>query len=54
MKVRKVVEKQKIWDEEKKAAKLEEETKKLVLVKFHKWIHIFSKKTSELMSMRKL
>jgi len=27
--------------------KLEKEAKRLVLAKFHKWIHVFSKKTSE-------
>ena len=36
MKVKKVVEKQKIWNKEKKAAKLKEETKKLVPERFHK------------------
>ena len=36
MKVKKVVEKWKIWDEEKKVAKLEKEVKKLVPECFHK------------------
>ena len=54
MKVRKVVEEWEIWDEEEEAAKLEEEAKKLVPAKFHKWIHVFSKKTSEQMPIRKL
>ena len=34
--VRKVAEKWKIWEEEKKAAKLEEEARKLVPENFHK------------------
>ena len=52
--VRKVAEKWEIWDKEKKAAKLEEEAKKLVLEKFHKWIHVFGKKASEQMPTKKL
>ena len=48
-----MVEKQKIWDKEK-VPKLEEETKQLVLERFHKWIHIFGKKASERMPTRKL
>ena len=54
MKVKKVAEEQKIWDEEEKAAKLEEEVKKLVSERFHKWIHVFGKKASERMPTRKL
>jgi len=34
--VKKVAEEWKIWDEEKEAAKSEEETKKLVSERFHK------------------
>jgi len=34
--------------------KLEEETEKLVPERFHKWIHVFDKKASERMSIRKL
>ena len=52
--VRKVVEEWKIQDEEEKAAKSEKEAKILVPAKFHKWIHIFSKKTSKQISIRKL
>ena len=44
MEVRKVAEEWEIWDEEKEAAKLEEEAKKLVPKKFHKWIKVFGKK----------
>ena len=54
MEVRKVVEEWEIWDEEEEVVKSEEETKKLVPTKFHKQIYIFSKKTSEQMSTRKL
>ena len=35
-------------------AKSEVEARKLVLERFHKWIHIFGKKSSERMSIRKL
>jgi len=45
--VRKVVEEWEIWDEE-------EEAKKLVPEKFHKWIKVFGKKQSERMPTRKL
>ena len=54
MKVKKVVKEWEIWDEKKKAAKLETEVKKLVLERFHKWIHIFGKKTSKWIPTRKL
>ena len=49
-----MVEKWKIWDEKEKVAKSEEEDIKLVPQKFHKWIHIFEKKVSERMLMKKL
>ena len=52
--VRKVAEEWEIQDEWKKAAKLEVEIRKLVPEKFHKWIYVFSKKTSEQMPTRKL
>ena len=54
MKVRKVAEEWKIWDEKQEAAKSEKEAKKLVSAKFHKQIQVFSKKASEQMSTRKL
>ena len=54
MEVRKVAEEWKIWDEEEEAAKSEEEAKKLVPERFHKWIKVFGKKQLERMSMRKL
>ena len=48
MEVRKIAKEWEILDEE------EEEAKKLVPEKFHKWIHIFGKKTSEHVPIRKL
>ena len=54
MEVRKVAEEWEIWDEEEEAAKSEEEAKKLVLERFHKWIKVFRKKQSERMPTRKL
>ena len=47
MKVKKVVEKWKIWDDE-------EEVARLVPEKFHKWIKVFGKKQSERMPIRKV
>ena len=44
MEVKKVAEKQEIWEEEKEAARSEVEAKKLVPEKFHKWIKVFRKK----------
>ena len=54
MEVKKVAEEWKIWDEEEKAAKLEKEVKKLVSERFYKQIHMFGKKASERMPMRKV
>ena len=54
MEVKKVAEEWEIWDEEEEVAKLEEEAKKLVPEKFHKWIRVFGKKQSERMPTRKL
>ena len=54
MEVRKVAEKQEIWNKEEKAVKLEEEARKLVSEKLYKQIHIFRKKASEQISTRKL
>jgi len=54
MEVKKVAEKWEIWDEEEEAARLEEEAKKLVLEKFHRWIKVFGKKQLERMPMRKM
>jgi len=42
--VKKVAKKWEIWDEEKEAARSEEEAKKLVPEKFHRWIKVFRKK----------
>ena len=52
--VKRVAEEWKIWDEEEKAAKSEEEARKLVLEKFHQWIKVFGKKQSERMPTRKV
>ncbi len=52
--VRKITEDWEIWDKEKEAAKSEEEAKKLVPEKFHRWIKVFGKKQSERMPTRKL
>jgi len=41
-------------DEKRKAAKYEEEAKKLVLQRFHKSIYVFRKKTSKRMLTKKL
>ena len=50
MEVKKVAEVQEIWDEEEEAVRSEEEAKKLVPEKFHRWIKVFGKKQSERMS----
>jgi len=52
--VRKVAEEWEIWGEKEKAAKSEEEAKKLVPEKFHRWIKVFGKKQSERMLTRKV
>jgi len=52
--VRKIAEDWEIWDEEEEATKSEEEAKKLVPEKFHRWIKVFGKKQSERISTRKL
>jgi len=48
------VEKWEIWDEEEEATRSEEEAKKLVLERFHKWIKVFRKKASERMLTKKI
>ena len=53
VKVKKMAEEWEIWNKEK-VAKSGEEVKKLVLEHFHKWIHVFGKKQSERMPIRKL
>ena len=52
--MKKVVKKQEIWYKEEKAARSEEEAKRLVLEKFHKWIKVFRKKVSKKMPTRKI
>ena len=54
MKVKKIAEKQEIWDKEEEAARSEEEARKLVPECFYKWIQVFGKKTSKQMPTRKL
>ena len=54
MEVKKVTEEWEIWDEEEEAARLEEEAKKRIPKKFHRWIKVFSKKQSERMLTRKV
>ena len=54
MEIKKVAEKQEIWDDEKKVARSEKEAKKLVPEQSYKWIKIFEKKASERMLMRKM
>ena len=44
MEVKKIAEEQKIWDEEEKVVKSEEEAEKLVSQRFYKWIYFFGKK----------
>ena len=51
---KKVAKEWEIWKEEKEAAKLEAEAKKLVSEKFHKWIKVFGKKASKRMLTRKI
>ena len=52
--MKRVVEEWEIWDEEEEAARSEEEAKKLVPKKFHRWIKVFGKKQSERMPTRKI
>ena len=54
MEVKKVAEEWEIQDEEKKAAKLEVEAKKMVLEKYHQQIKVFRKKQSERMPTKKM
>ena len=52
--MKKVAEEWEIWDKREKVENSEEETKRLVPERFHKWIHVFGKKASERMPTRKL
>ena len=54
MEVRKIAKEWEIWEEEEEAAKLEEEAKKLVPEKLHRWIKVFGKKQLERMPTRKV
>ena len=52
--VKKMVEEQEIWDEEKEVAKFEEKAKKLVFQRFYKQIHVFvSRKGKVYLLLRK-
>ena len=53
MEVKRIAEEWKIWDKEEEAAKLEE-AKKLILEHFCQWIHVFGKKQSKRMLMKKI
>ena len=52
--VKRVAEEWKIWDKKEEAARSEEEAKKLVPEKFHRWIKVFGKKQLEQMPIRKI
>ena len=54
MGVKKVAKEWEIWNKEEKVVKSEEEAKKLVPQRFHKWIYVFEKKVSERILMKKL
>ena len=47
MEVKKVAEKQEIWNSKEEVARLEKKAKKLVLKQFHKQIKVFGKKASK-------
>jgi len=53
--VKRVAKEWEIWNKKEKTTKLKgKKAKKLVLLRFHKWIHVFRKKTSERMPMKKV
>ena len=54
MEVKKIAEKWKIWDNKKEVIKSEEKAKKLVPQRFYKQIHVFKKKASERMLIKKV
>ena len=54
MEVQKVAKKQEIQDEKEEIVKSKEETKKLVPLKFHKQIHVFRKKASKQILIKKI
>ena len=51
--VKKVIEEWEIWDKEE-VAKSEKKAKKLMSERFHKQIHVFEKKASERMLIKKM
>jgi len=54
MEVRKIIKEWEIWDKEEKVEKSEAEARKLVPERFYKWIHVFGRKASKWMPIRKL
>ena len=54
MEVKKMTKEWEIWNKKEEEAKLEEEAKKSVPLRFHKQIHIFAKKVSERMLTKKV
>jgi len=52
--VKKVAEEWEIWDKEEEVVESEEEARRLVPKRFHKWIKVFGKKVSEKMPARKM
>ena len=52
--VKRVAEEWEIWDDKEEVAKSEEEAKRLVPERFHKYIYIFGKRASKRMPTRKL
>ena len=54
MEVKKIAEKQKIWNKREEVAKSEAKTKKLIFQRFYKQIHIFGKKVSKRMLTKKV
>ena len=54
IKIKRVIEEWKFWNEKEKAVMLEKKTKKLVSLRFYKWIQIFKKKASEKIPIKKI
>ena len=52
--MKKVVEEQKIWNEEEKVVKSGEDTKKLAPLRFYRQIHVFEKKASKRILVKKI
>jgi len=54
MEVKRVIEEWEIWDKEKEVVKSKKKSKKLVSPRSYKWIHVFGKKVSKIILMRKM